>query len=135
MSVIVAKRTQSPVQFVDTAMLLVEHTIRYTRKQFNNKDYDIVRRLRDMSMNILDCVTKANGIFPKSNDDLVRRYMLFREAKSQCFSMITLVSVIKNVLQNTVTNYGWQKWGEYLSQEIDLMNKIIKSDNARGCTL
>ena len=128
MSVLKCDRQESPVQFIDTAMKLLEHTIKYTRKQFNNKDYDLVRRIRDLSIDILNNVVMANAIFPKSQNDIDRRYEHFRTAKSCCFALMTLISTIKNVVHSTVTSYGWLMWGTYLKEEINLINKVIASD-------
>lgn len=128
MSVLQCKRQQSPVQFIDTAMKLVEHTILYTRKQFANKDHDLVRRIRDLSSDILTNVVMANAVFPKSYEDIAYRYKLFREAKAKCFALNTFLSTIKHAIQTTITDYGWKMWGEYLIDEIRLINKVISSD-------
>lgn len=129
MSVIEAKRKQSGVQFLNTAMKIAEHTFRYTTsKKFDKCDRDVVRRIRDLSLEILQEVEKANAIFPKSQIDIEQRYIHFISAIGSCEALCSLLCVIKYSITNKVTAYGWKMWGEYLAEEISLIRGIINSD-------
>lgn len=128
MSVIEAKRKDSAVKFIMTAMKLAEHTFKYTKKQFNKSDKDIIRRVRDLSMEILIEVEKGNSIFPKSQVDVEQRYIHFINAISSCEAMCSLLCVIKYSVQNTVSTFGWEQWGLLLGDEISLVKGVISSD-------
>ena len=129
MSVIEAKRKQSGVQFLNTAMKIAEHTFKYTTsKKFDKCDKDVVRRVRDLSLEILVEVEKANAIFPKCQIDVEQRYIHFISAIGSCEALCSLLSVVKYSITNKITAYGWQKWGEYLGEEISLIKGIITSD-------
>lgn len=129
MSVIEAKRKQSGVQFLNTAMKIAEHTFKYTTsKKFDKCDKDVVRRVRDLSLEILVEVEKANAIFPKCQIDIEQRYIHFISAIESCEALCSLLCIVKYSITNKITAYGWQKWGEYLGEEISLIKGIINSD-------
>ena len=130
MSVILSKRQESNVQFLHNAMKLAEHTFRYaTTKKFNKGDKDIVRRLRDLGMEVLCEVEKANSIFPKSSLDIEQRHIHFNNAIGSCEALCSLLCVVKHAIQNEVTSYGWEEWGNILNNEIKLIKKTMSSDN------
>ena len=107
MSVIEAKRKQSGVQFLSTAMKMAEHTFRYTTsKKFDKCDKDVVRRIRDLNLEILQEVEKANAVFPKCQIDVEQRYIHFSSALGSCEALCSLLCVVKYsiISSNKVTN-------------------------------
>lgn len=129
MSVIESKRQESNVKFLHKAMNLVEHTLKYTTaKKFNKSDKDVVRRIRDLGIEVLVEVEKANSIFPKSQLDIEERYIHFSRAIGSCEALCSLLCVVKHSLPNEVTTYGWEEWGNILDDEIKLIKKTILSD-------
>ena len=129
MSVIESKRQESNVKFLHNAIKLAEHTFRYaTTKKFNKSDKDVVRRIRDLGMEVLIEVEKANSIFPKTQLDIEQRYIHFMNAIGSCEALCSLLCVAKYSLENEVTAFGWEEWGNILGDEISLIKKVISSD-------
>lgn len=106
MSVRLNERSESKVQFIATARDLCAHTLKNTRKQFHKVDIDAVRFIRTQAMNILSYVVQANSIYPKTAEDVAKRYDLFQKAKAECYAMNTLLGVIKLTMQSTTSDYA-----------------------------
>ena len=128
MSVPLGKRKPSGVQYLDTARELAIHTLRYTNKKFAKKDTDIIRRLRDLALDILENVSSANSIFVKTQKDKEMRRTCLMNARNNLFSLSSLLSVVMEVINNEITEYGWTCWGELIDKEIKLITGLMRSD-------
>lgn len=152
------ERKESKMKYLDTAVQLYEHTAQYTRKQFSRKDWDYVVRLRDKADLILMKVCEANSIFPTTKEDFEKRRILLIEARGVCYALAAILSSMQrlskqvekdteqdkeaykytkkahkpDVLVNSVTDYGWDHWGDLCWDEITAIDGILRSDKERS---
>ena len=152
------ERKESRMKYLDTAVQLYEHTAQYTRKQFSRKDWDYVVRLRDKADLILMKVCEANSIFPTTREDFDTRRKLLIEARGVCYALVSVLSSMQrlskqvekdseqdkdsykytkkvnkpNILVNSVTDYGWDHWGDLCVDEIAAIDGILRSDKERS---
>ena len=126
------RRRPSGVQYIDTAIELAEHTIRYTSKKFAKKDMDLVRTLRNISFDIVKDVNFANSLYGSDLETVNLRRTTLLSARGKCWSMGAVLSSIFREIQCEITEYGWKHWGELLDQEIGLITSILQSDKERA---
>lgn len=136
MSVKVADRKLSSVQFVDTARELVVHTLTYAQKFPKKMMFLITKDIVDTARSIYKNVVIANSIYPKSKLDYEMRYKYFIQAKGLIEALDGYLSIAKDVFKNPiedskVNTYAFIHWGELLDMETKLIKGIIASDSQK----
>lgn len=133
MSVPKGKRNEEkdPVRYVETTFQLFEHTLRYTKKKFNNEDKDLARTLRDLASSAFVNVVAANSIFPKTTWDIEERRRLLTQAKAHIAALSAYITVVKRNLQTQITEYGYLHWGELIDTAEKTIANVITSDTKR----
>lgn len=126
------QRTPSGIQYIDTAIQLAEHTIRYTNKKFAKKDMDLVRTLRNISFDIVKDVKFANSLYGSDLEITNLRKMTLVSARGKCWSMGAVLSSIFREIQCEISNNGWTGWGTLIDQEIALITNLLQSDKERA---
>ena len=126
------QRTPSGIQYIDTAIQLAEHTIRYTNKKFAKKDMDLVRTLRNISFDIVKDVKFANSLYGNDLDIVSLRKTTLITARGKLWSMGAVLSSIFREIQCEVTDNGWTGWGTLIDQEIALITNLLQSDKERA---
>lgn len=128
MSVPMGKRKPSPIQFLETARELAVHTLKYTNKTFAKKDTDVIRRLRDLAINIFNNASAANSVFVATQEDKAIRRQYLVNARGDLFALSSMLSVVMEVISTEITEYGWSHWGELIDKEIRLITALMKKD-------
>ena len=126
------QRTPSGIQYIDTAIQLAEHTIRYTNKKFAKKDMDLVRTLRNISFDIVKDVKFANSLYGNDLEIVSLRKTTLITARGKLWSMGAVLSSIFREIQCEVTDNGWTGWGTLIDQEIALITNLLQSDKERA---
>lgn len=126
MSVRVADRHESKVEFIYTARELLKHTIQQTKRKFNNLDRNKTNRLEDLAIDIVVLVNEANSIYISNEQDKFEVVNLYKKARSKLYAMSALLSVFYDTLENRVKDFAWEKWGTLINTELKLLTGIIK---------
>lgn len=126
------QRTPSGIQYIDTAIQLAEHTIRYTNKKFAKKDMDLVRTLRNISFDIVKDVKFANSLYGNDLEIVSLRKTTLITARGKLWSMGAVLSSIFREIQCEVSDNGWTGWGTLIDQEIALITNLLLSDKERA---
>ena len=53
---------------------------------------------------------------------------MFEDAIGYINSLEMLLSIVQLKYKEYISDFGWEKWGEYISKEVKLLQGILKSD-------
>lgn len=129
MSVIKSKRNQSDVQFIQTAKDLEEFTLEQCLKFPKRYPFLLTNKIMDYSSSVLDCVTLANNIFPKTKAEASQRRQLFLTARGTLKSMIPQIDIAYKKFP--IKDNAMIHWMELIDTELHLITGIMKKDKQR----
>ena len=122
-------RKPSPVQFIDTAKELVEHTWFYISKFPKSTRFIFQTKISDLAMDLYINTQRANSIFVEKENEADRQNK--RECVQQALGIINslegLLSIIQLKYYSEITEYGWKHWGELIDKERKLLSGLLKS--------
>lgn len=130
MSVIKSKRSESEMQFADTAKKLYILTkgicIRLPKrcKDFGVKQmYDCARRMREN-------VKKGNSTYPTNKEEYQKRRNYFIEAVNELFVLLDYIDECQEDYPEIKPNTIYE-WVGYCEDEIRLLKGLMKKDQQR----
>lgn len=131
MTVIKSKRTESGVEFINTARTIQMQTYLRTIK-LPNRWIELGRTLENLAMNVLNEVTIANLIYLNDIDSCEERAKHFNNAQYSLSCLLAQIEFCREKgLLKQLTDKQWGYWLDPIRIEIDLLKKIKASDKSR----
>lgn len=131
MSVIVAKRRHSEVQFLENARALEIYTLQKTIKM--PKRWNHFKMLIERC--VINCYTNCklgNSIFLKDNESAEERKKYFEKALQNLYVLTSQLDVAKELtLFNNISEKQYAHWLGLIATEINELKYIEKADNER----
>lgn len=128
-SVIKSKRTESNMQFVDTASKLHIYTVKQCVKFPKRYTFYVSQNISNASSEILKCVKSANSIYPTNAHEVQVRRDYFLRAYAETQSLVSLINDAKEMFDiSGATLTGWM---ELIQAELNLLKGILKTDKQR----
>lgn len=134
MSVKVCDRKESTVQFIETARLLYNHTVRTCIKFPKRLMFFISWPLVKTATNFYTAVIKGNEINVKTKEDFLQRRQYFQEALGDLAVLEGQVNLAYNYFaaaihsEKTFAPKAQEKWGKYILKERTLLNGLLKKE-------
>jgi hypothetical protein len=145
MAVLKNHRTESSVQFLDTAMKLEIFTIKQCVKFPKRYTHFISNQLVELAVEIFNDVKRANSVFLDKLEafELRTQYISRAERNLQC--LISQLSIAKEIFGNEkkvkqdgtesstpmCSQHSWIEWNDLIIEEIRLLGNLKKSDKER----
>ncbi len=130
MSVKVADRKESHVQFITTAGELLKHTTSNCLKFPKRITFFISTDLVKTAQDIYRDLVYANSLYLFTKEHAVKRKELFEKALGYLEYLSSMLNVAIIYVPNTKSTV-WNKWSELISKERQLIKKVIESDEKR----
>jgi hypothetical protein len=122
MAVPMCKRSESKVQFLDTALKLRIYTVNVCKKAPKRDTFFVTQNLSDLSIEILCGVKKANSIYPTTQYEARLRRDHFIQAYCSCQALISEIEVLIGVSPDMVKYL--RDWMPLISEEMKLIKGI-----------
>lgn len=131
MSVIVAKRRPSDVQFLEDARKLEIYTFQRTIKM--PKRYNHFKTmLEKFAMNCYNKCKLANNVFIRNEESIEKRKEYFEDALNNLYLLSCQLDVATELkLCENITEKQWARWLGLVCNLIEQIKKIEKSDCER----
>lgn len=130
MSVKVADRKESHVQFITTAGELLKHTTSNCLKFPKRITFFISTDLVKTAQEIYRDLVYANSLYLFTKEHAVRRKELFEKSLGYLDYLSSMLNVAIVYVPNT-KEAVWSKWTKLIDREKDLIKAVIKSDEKR----
>lgn len=131
MSVKVADRKESHVQFITTAGELLKHTTANCLKFPKRLTFFISTDLVKTSQDIYRDLVHANSLYLFTKEHAVKRKELFETALGHLDYLSSMLNIAIVYVPNTKPTV-WDKWTKLIDREKDLLKAVIKSDEKRA---
>lgn len=130
MSVKVADRKESHVQFITTAGELLKHTTSNCLKFPKRITFFISTDLVKTAQEIYRDLVYANSLYLFTKEHAVKRKELFEKSLGYLDYLSSMLNVAIVYVPNT-KEVVWSKWTKLIDREKDLIKAVIKSDEKR----
>lgn len=130
MSVKVADRKESHVQFITTAGELLKHTTSNCLKFPKRITFFISTDLVKTAQEIYRDLVYANSLYLFTTEHAVKRKELFEKSLGYLDYLSSMLNVAIVYVPNT-KEAVWSKWTKLIDREKDLIKAVIKSDEKR----
>lgn len=136
MSVYKSKRSESSMQFVDTAKKLEAFTLSCCMKAPKRYTFFLTSRIMQLASDVHEHAAAANNIWPTNRHEAqLRRDELMRANNALQNLSPKLQLLYDSILQNP-EGYGWihkamQRWGDLICEEAKLIAAVKKNDRQR----
>src|SRR5574344_678340 len=130
MSVKVADRKESHVQFITTAGELLKHTTSNCLKFPKRLTFFISTDLVKTAQEIYRDLVYANSLYLFTKEHAVKRKELFEKAIGYLKYLSSMLNIAIVYVPNTKPTV-WNKWTQLIDREHDLLLSVIKSDEKR----
>lgn len=136
MSVIKAIRGESSMQFVETARRLELHAFSVCTKAPKRYGPLLTNRIFELCSIVHEEVRAANNIYPKNRHETQMRRDHLTNANIALQNLspkLTLLydTILLNPEKCPWIDHAMQEFGEYITDEAQLISKVKKSDNER----
>lgn len=131
MSVLKSNRSESHLQFLDTARELEIFTLRKCLKFPKRYTFFITTEIVKLSQSIYNNVKSANSVFPAgiTEIELRKNYLIKANCDLQC--LISQLDVAKEMFGNEIKSSVWCNWMDLIEREIKLISALRKKDRER----
>lgn len=130
MSVLIANRKTSKVEFVYTARELLVITLHNTKKLPKSITFYLTQDIVKYARDTYTLVFRANEIYlNQENYGMRRRYL--QEALNSLNAYQSLISILFDVYHSCLTDCTWRSIGELINKEHNLIKAVIESDSKR----
>lgn len=126
MSVIVSKRSETKLAFLDTAEKLAVHTMTIcsNEKHFPKRyRWCLTSKIVDAAVNVVALANKANAIYPTGRDEIRLRLRYVNEAIAEVSSLLSLIPVAAKMFQIDLQSKAVAYWLEVATYEKTLLMK------------
>lgn len=130
MSVKVADRKESHVQFITTAGELLKHTTSNCLKFPKRITFFISTDLVKTAQEIYRDLVYTNSLYLFTKEHAVKRKELFEKSLGYLDYLSSMLNVAIVYVPNT-KEVVWSKWTKLIDREKDLIKAVIKSDEKR----
>lgn len=136
MAVYKSKRSESSMQFVDTAKKLEAFTLSCCMKAPKRYTFFLTSRIMQLASDVHEHAAAANNIWPTNRHEAqLRRDELMRANNALQNLSPKLQLLYDSILQNP-EGYGWihkamQRWGDLICEEAKLIAAVKKNDRQR----
>lgn len=131
MSVRVADRGESKVQFLHNAMLIEVETLRRCEKIPNRYSLTYANNLIRHSIDGYDSLKKANSIYLNCKADVAARKALIDAARASYQCLISQVSVGQTLFPQLFSGNGVADWMALIETQERLLIGLKESDKTR----
>lgn len=136
MSVIKSKRGESPMQFIETARKLEAHTFSVVTKAPKRYGPYLLYKLMALATTVHDEVRAANNIYPRNQHEaqMRRDHLINANIALQNLSpKLTLLydAILQNPEKCPWIDHAMKEFGEYITDEAQLISKVRKADHER----
>ena len=136
MAVYKSKRSESSMQFVDTAKKLEAFTLSCCMKAPKRYTFFLTSRIMQLASDVHEHAAAANNIWPTNQHEAqLRRDELMRANNALQNLSPKLQLLYDSILQNP-EGYGWihkamRRWGDLICEEAKLIAAVKKNDRQR----
>ena len=130
MSVKVADRKESHVQFITTAGELLKHTTSNCLKFPKRMTFYCLIKLVDTAQNIYRDLIYANSLYLFTEEHAKKRKELFEKSLGYLDFLSSMLNIAIVYVPNTKETV-WSKWTKLIDREKDLIKAVMKSDEKR----
>ena len=130
MSVKVADRKESHVQFITTAGELLKHTTSNCLKFPKRMTFYCSIKLVDTAQNIYRDLIYANSLHLFTEEHAKKRKELFEKSLGYLDFLSSMLNIAIVYVPNTKETV-WSKWTKLIDREKDLIKAVMKSDEKR----
>ena len=130
MSVKVADRKESHVQFITTAGELLKHTTSNCLKFPKRMTFYCSIKLVDTAQNIYRDLIYANSLYLFTDEHAKKRKELFEKSLGYLDFLSSMLNIEIVYVPNTKETV-WSKWTKLIDREKDLIKAVMKSDEKR----
>lgn len=131
MSVIKSKRGKSSVQFMQTGLDLVNHTISIVRKFPKSVTFYISVPTANAAKEMYANLKKGNSIIPQTKHELERRLDYFQDAYASLQVLSSEIDMAVEHQIDEIAEGNILRWLELLDKEERLIRAQIKGDKER----
>lgn len=131
MSVLKSKRSESVIQFLDTARELEIYTLRYALKFPKRYTFFITNEIVRLAQSVYNETKSANSIYPTNAEEAQLRKNCFIRANCSLQCLISQLDIAKDLFCGDVDDKVWIKWIDLITTESKLIAAVKKSDSER----
>lgn len=136
MSVYKSKRGESPMQFVQTAWELEDHTFTCLLKVPKRYTFLLSTHIMNLAREVYDCVNAANNIWPTNEKEVQDRRDLLTRANNALQNMDRRIDTLYRQIKKNPQGYEWidnavKRWAILMADEARLISAVKKADRQR----
>ncbi len=131
MAVLKQKRTESKMQFIETARQLEIFTLQTCVKFPKRYTFFITTEIVRLAQSIYNNVKSANSIFPAGELEIEMRKEFLIRANCDLQCLISQLDVAKEIINADIKDTAWCKWMDLIEEEAKLISSVKKNDKAR----
>ena len=125
-------RTPGKYDVIEGAKDLVAHTLKVTANESKfpkRYRFTVVAKIINASLYILDKLLMAQELYPENKKELKERILYQKKARAKCRSMMTLLTVLKEVFGIGAGSFEY--WIKMISELRNHITAWIMSDKER----
>ena len=130
MSVLKSHRSDSGVQFLDTARDLEVYTLRNCMKFPKRVTFYLSQHIVSLSQAVLNNCKAANSIYPRNAHEAQMRRDCLIKANNALQAMVSQLDIAQGVVGD-VPDKVWLEWMRLIAEEARLISAVQKSDLTR----
>lgn len=130
MSVLKSHRTESNVQFLDTARELEIYTLQQCMKFPKRVTFYLSQPIVSLSQAVLNNAKAANSIYPHNAHEAQMRRDCLIKANNALQSLVSQLDIAQGVVGD-VPDKVWLHWMELIADEARLLSGVQRSDTER----
>ena len=136
MSVYKSKRSESSMQFVDTAKKLEAFTLSCCMKAPKRYTFFLTSRIMQLASDVHEHATAANNIWPTNQHEAQMRRDELTRANIALQNLDPKLQLLYDSILQNQEGYGWihkamQRWGDLICEEAKLIAAVKKNDRQR----
>lgn len=136
MSVYKSKRSESSMQFVDTAKKLEAFTLSCCMKAPKRYTFFLTSRIMQLASDVHEHAAAANNIWPTNQHEAQMRRDELTRANIALQNLDPKLQLLYDSILQNPEGYGWihkamQRWGDLICEEAKLIAAVKKNDRQR----
>lgn len=136
MSVYKSKRSESSMQFVDTAKKLEAFTLSCCMKAPKRYTFFLTSRIMQLASAVHEHAAAANNIWPTNRHEAQMRRDELTRANIALQNLSPKLQLLYDSILQNPEGYGWihkamQRWGDLICEEAKLIAAVKKNDRQR----
>lgn len=136
MAVYKSKRSESSMQFVDTAKKLEAFTLSCCMKAPKRYTFFLTSRIMQLASDVHEHAAAANNIWPTNQHEAQMRRDELTRANIALQNLDPKLQLLYDSILQNPEGYGWihkamQRWGDLICEEAKLIAAVKKNDRQR----